>query len=175
MGSLDRVAHDTSHSPSTGVDMDAWLQDPAVSRIVNAFAVELAVRYMREAAQIFGNDYECAMIFLAVLEANGRQNIREPSFSTEYADVRVSIPAAMARPISRQAIAVSLGLPRVRVRRKIAAVIEKGFLVAADRGGVITARGGIANEEFLAAQKRVIGYVRQFRSDLLRHAGAPSR
>ncbi|HZL01258.1 MAG TPA: helix-turn-helix domain-containing protein, partial [Caulobacteraceae bacterium] len=133
----------------------------------------LVVRYMREAAALFDGDYECAMIFLAVLETNGRLNIRLPAFVDEYADVRVSIPARQARPISRQAVAASLGLSRETVRRKIAALIEKGVLAADDRGGVITTRGVIANEAFLAAQKRVIGYVRQFRLDLVRHARAP--
>ncbi|MHB8528112.1 MAG: helix-turn-helix domain-containing protein [Caulobacteraceae bacterium] len=156
------------------VDMDAWLQDPSTSRVVNAFAVEFAVRYMREAAHLFDNDYETAMIFLAVLEANGRQNIRAAWFRGDYADVHKALPPELARPISRQAIAQSLGLSRETVRRKIAALIKQGFLVADERGGVITARGAIATEAFLAAQKRVIGYVRQFRADLLRHAGAPS-
>jgi hypothetical protein len=153
--------------------MDSWMADPAASRAINAFSVEFVVRYMREAAHIFGDDYECAMIFLAVLEANGRQNVREPFFREQYADVQVSLPVELARPISRQAIAESLGIPRETVRRKIAGLIAKGFLVEHPRGGVITARGVIANEAFLAAQKRVVGFVRQFRADLRQHAGAP--
>jgi hypothetical protein len=155
-------------------DMDLWLQDPCIARAVNAFAVEFAVKYMREAAQLFDGDYECAMIFLSVLEANGRQNVRHPSFLRDYADARISLPTAMARPISRQAIAHSLGLSRETVRRKIAKLIERGFLTADDRGGVITTRGAIASEGFLAAQKRVITFVRQFRADLVRYAGAPA-
>lgn len=151
--------------------MADWMDDPALARTINAFAVEFAVRYMREAAHLFGDDYECAMIFLAVLEANGRQNIRQPSFREQYSDVRVSLPAELARPVSRQAISESLGIARETVRRKIAALIEKGFLVEDSRGGVITARGVIANEDFLAAQRRALGYVRQFRADLRQYAG----
>jgi biotin operon repressor len=151
--------------------MDSWLDDPACARAINPFAVEFAVRYMREAAQLFGNDYECAMIFLTVLATNGRDNIRDPSFRKEYADVRVSLPAQMARPVSRQSISESLGMARETVRRKIAALIEKGYLIEDSRGGVITTRGVIATDEFLTAQRRVIGYVRQFRSDLRQYAG----
>jgi hypothetical protein len=151
--------------------MDSWVDDPARARAINAFAVEFAVRYMREAAHLFSNDYECAMIFLAVLEANGRHNVRQPFFREEFADVRESLPAEMARPVSRQAISESLGMARETVRRKIAALIGKGYLIEDSRGGVITARGVIATEEFLAAQRRVVGYVRQFRSDLRQYAG----
>jgi DNA-binding GntR family transcriptional regulator len=99
--------------------------------------------------------------------------VRQAFIVGEYADVRNSIPAELAIPVSRQAVAQSLGMSRETVRRKIAALIDKGLLVADDRGGVITARGAIATEAFLAAQKRVVGYVRQFRSDLRRYAGAP--
>jgi biotin operon repressor len=141
--------------------------------MVNAFAVEFVVRCMREAAHLFGDDYDCAMIFLAVLEGNGRQNIRDPSFREQYADVRVSIPAELARPMSRQAIAESLGMSRETVRRKIATLIEQGILVEDPRGGVITTRGVIANPDFLAAQARVVGFVRQFRGDMRKYAGAP--
>ena len=114
--------------------------------------------------------YESAIIFLAVLEANGRQNIRAPWFREQYADVRISLPAELARPVSRQAVAQSLGISRETVRRKIAALVRKGFLESAPGGGVITTRGVIGQDTFVAAQKRVIGYVRQFRSDLRRHA-----
>jgi hypothetical protein len=141
--------------------------------MVNAFALEFALRYMLDAAHLFGDDYDCAIIFLAVLEGNGRQNIRDPSFRVDYADVRVSLPAEMARPMSRKSIADSLGMARETARRKIAALIEKGYLVNAPRGGVITTRGVIANPDFLAAQARVVGYVRQFRRDLRTYARAP--
>ncbi len=154
-------------------DMDAWLGEPGAARLVNAFTVEFVVRYMREAGQLFENDYEAAMIFLSVLETNGRQNVRTAWFREQYSDVRKSLPAELARPVSRQAIAQSLGLSRETVRRKIAAMIRKGFLEKDDRGGVITTRGVIGNDAFVAAQKRVVGYLRQFRADLLRHAGAP--
>ncbi len=154
-------------------DMDDCLADPSMGRLINAFTVEFVVRYMRDAAQLFANDYESAIIFLAVLEANGRQNIRTAWFREQYADVRNSLPAELARPVSRQAVAQSLGISRETVRRKIAALVRKGLLESVPRGGVITTRGVIGEESFVAAQKRVIGYVRQFRADLRRHAGAP--
>jgi len=107
--------------------METWIQDPALDRTINAFAVEFAVRYMVEAAALFDNDYECAMIFLAILEANGRQNIRTPQFRDVYVDVFVPIPEELARPMSRQAIAQSLGMARETVRRKIDKLIALGF------------------------------------------------
>jgi len=128
---------------------------------------------MSEAAALFDHDLDCAMIFLAVLEGNGRQNIRSPAFRNEYADVRVALPAETVRPMSRQSIAESLGFPRETVRRKIAALIEKGYLTEDPRGGVITTRGVIAREDFLRIQQRIVGYVRQFRADLRAYAGAP--
>jgi biotin operon repressor len=149
--------------------MSDWMDDPRLARTINAFALEFAIRYMREAASLFGDDYDCAMIFLAILEVNGRQNVREPYFRQDYADVRQSIPAELAQPISRKAISESLGMSRETVRRKISALIEQGYLVEDDRGGVITARGVIANDDFLAAQGRILGYFRQLRADLRRY------
>jgi biotin operon repressor len=153
--------------------MSDWMDDPDRSRGINAFLVEFAVRYMREAARLFGDDYDCAMIFLAVLEANGRHNIRQAYFRDEYADVRDSLPAEMARPVSRKAISESLGMARETLRRKVRALIERGYLVEDERGGVITARGIIAHEEFLAAQRNVLGFLRRLRTDLRRYV-APS-
>ena len=153
--------------------MDRWLSHPSSARAVNAFSLEFVVRYMRDAAHLFGNDYDCAMIFLAVLEGNGRLNIRDPSFARDYSDARVSLPVETVRPMSRQAIAESLGMPRETVRRKIAALIERKFLIEDPRGGVITARDVIGRPEFLAAQARVVNYLRQLRADLRSYAGAP--
>jgi hypothetical protein len=146
------------------------IDDPGIARIVNAFMVEFALRYMREAAQLFDDDYVCAMIFLAVLEANGRHNIRQPYFLDDYSDARVSLPAELARPVSRKAISESLGLPRETVRRKVSSLVKQGFLVEDERGGVITARDVISREAFLAAQQRAIGYLRQLNADLRRYA-----
>ena len=164
---------DEAPGAADAFDMDVWLGDPSMARLVNAFTLEFVVRYMREAGQLFENDYEAAMIFLSVLETNGRQNVRTAWFREQYADVRKALPAELARPVSRQAIAQSLGLSRETVRRKIAVMIRQGFLEKDARGGVITTRGLIGNDAFVAAQKRVVGYLRQFRADLLRHAGAP--
>jgi hypothetical protein len=155
-----------------GVLLTRTLNEQATSRLVNAFAVEFVVRYMHEAANLFDADYECALIFLAILESNGRQNIRQPWFAEEFGDVRRSIPVEMVRPISRQAIAESLSIPRETVRRKVAYLIERGFL-AEIPGGIMTARGVIGNDKFFAAQKRIMGYVRQFLSDLAEYAGTP--
>jgi hypothetical protein len=129
---------------------------------------------MHEAANLFDADYECTLIFLAILESNGRQNIRQPWFAEDFGDVRLSLPAEMARPISRQAIAESLSIPRETVRRKVAYLIDRGFLTEV-RGGVITTRGVIGNEKFLAAQRKVMIYVRQFLSDLAEYAGVPAK
>src|SRR5579859_7213292 len=150
----------------------AALNEEATSRLTNAFAVEFVVKYMHEAAYLFGADYECAIIFLSILESNGRQNIRQPWFAQDFGDVRLSVPAESVRPISRQAIAESLGIPRETVRRKVAYLIEQGFLTE-DRGGVITARGVIGNDRFVSAQKRVVVFVRQFLSDLTSYVGLP--
>ena len=154
--------------------MTVTLNEEATSRLVNAFAVEFVVRYMHEAAKLFDADYESALIFLAILESNGRQNIRQPWFAQDYGDVRLSVPTEMVRPISRQAIAESLCIPRETVRRKVAILVERGFLTEV-QGGVITTRGVIGNEKFLAAQRGVMSYVRQFLSDLTEYAGVPKQ
>ena len=158
-------------------DLNGWLVEPGELRIANALAIEFVLRYAREAAALFGNDYEGAVIFLTILEINGRQNIRQPWFVRDFADVRISLPAEMARAISRQGVAESLGSPRETVRRKIADLVQKGLLAEAP-GGVITTRGVIGGEHFLTAQQHVVGYLRQFLIGLrqyteMRPAGEP--
>ena len=152
---------DPADEAGGGDDLSGWLVEPGQLRVANALAIEFVVHYTREAAALFGNDYEGAITFLTILEINGHENIRQPWFVRDFADVRVSLPAEMARAISRQAVADTLGSPRETVRRKIADLIRKGLLAEAP-GGVITTRGVIGGEPFLAAQQRVLGYLRQF-------------
>jgi len=112
--------------------MEGWIERPEASRSINAFSVEFVVRYMREAANLFDNDYDRAIIFLSILQANGRQNIREPFFREEDADVRKSLPSELARPVSRLGLAESLGMSRETVRRKVAALIKDAYLQEVD-------------------------------------------
>ena len=151
--------------------MDFRCDDPQALRTLNGLMLELVTRYMRNAAQVFGDDYDAAIIFLAVAEANGRASRHDVSLNERIPDLGAPLPPEDVRPMSRQAIAESLGLPRETVRRKIAALVAQGFLEEDPRGGVILVRGVAANAVFVAAQTRVLGYVRQFQSDLEKYLG----
>jgi biotin operon repressor len=71
----------------------------------------------------------------------------------QYADVRATPPAESARPMSRQSVAESLGLSRETVRRKIAALIERGCLIEDVRGGVIASRGVLDDKNSWAPRR----------------------
>jgi len=147
-------------------EQNDWLDDPRSTRPVNVFTVELVVRYMARLAALFDYDYDSAMIFLALLEASGREAFRGAPFRTTYAKLGSSLPVELSKPVSRQAIARSIGLSRETVRRKVAKLLDLGFLVEDSRGGVIITRGQTATPEFIGAQKRAVELVRQFLQDL---------
>ena len=153
--------------PGTNADgRDGWLGDPRSPRVVNAFAIEFVVGYMARAAALFDHDYDCAMIFLALLQASGRQAFRDPLFRAKYSELGSSLPVELSTPVSRQAVARTVGLSRETVRRKVAKLIAQGFLTEDARGGVILTRGVTSNPAFIQGQKEGVDLVRRFLADL---------
>lgn len=81
-------------------------------------------------------DLETSVIYIAVACASVSGALRDPAVQARL-NAGEPVPDDMRQPVSRRAIAESTGLPRETVRRKIAVLVEKGFLVE-DGGGVRT-------------------------------------
>lgn len=87
------------------------------------------LRIMHEAISRYGADMDGVMIYLAVSCASVGGALSDLSLAANPPPAG-PMPAKAFRGVSRRAIAASTGLPRETVRRKIAAFIERGELVA---------------------------------------------
>ena len=117
-------------------------------RVKTVAAAESLLRILRKAVDSYGDDLECFVIYLAIAMASTSWIMRRPDILAKVSPGG-PVPDEYHRPVSRRAIAASTGLPRETVRRKIAQLVEQGFLVEAARGvrtraGVFYERGNLA-------------------------------
>jgi hypothetical protein len=99
------------------------------------------LRVLNNAMQCYDNDLEAFMIYMAVACASIGGAMRDLDVALR---VDGTAPEAFFRPVSRRAIAASTGLPRETVRRKIAHMVEQGYLVQERRG--VRTRPGVLQE-----------------------------
>jgi hypothetical protein len=104
---------------------------PKNLRLKGLIVCEAMSRLLRLMSDNFDCDIDCFACYLAVISANlGRMRRDAAGLSDE------DPPPDEARlPVSRRAIAASVGLPRETVRRKVIELIQKGHLVEV-RGGL---------------------------------------
>lgn len=108
-------------------------------------------------------DLETSVIYIAVACASVSGAMRDPAVR-DLLDAGEPLPDDRRQPVSRRAIAESTGLPRETVRRKIAVLIEKGFLVETG--------GGVCTPPDPLNQHRNLEFVRELIHELER---APAR
>lgn len=108
---------------------------PTNYRLKGLLAAESVLRLMRLATDAGEGDLEGYVIYLAVVCAGIDRIQRDPELAGQFS-AEVPVPEEMRTPVSRRAIAESLGLPRETVRRKIASLIAQGHLLERE-GGVV--------------------------------------
>lgn len=101
-------------------------------RLKALVAVEGFLRMTGEAIARYG-DLDTLVIYLTVVSAGGGRALRDPGAARLYGGPR-PMPDGYFRPISRRAVAAATGLPRETVRRKIAWLLDQGWIVAEGRG-----------------------------------------
>lgn len=106
---------------------------PRNLRLKALVVCEFLLRQYTRINTIGGGDFERYIIYLAVASASARRIARDPSLRARYGG-EVPPPAEERAPISRRAIAQSVGLPRETVRRKLQELIDRGMLVETGRG-----------------------------------------
>ena len=111
--------------------MDSLAATPRNLRLKGLIVCEAMSRLCRMITDHFDCDIDCFACYLAVISANLGRLMRDPhAFSDDEP------PPDEARwPVSRRAIAASVGLPRETVRRKVIELVQKGHLVEV-RGGL---------------------------------------
>jgi hypothetical protein len=95
---------------------------------------EAVLRILHHALATYGGDLDSIVVYLAVSCASVGGALRDPR-AAESPPPPGPMSPHHYRPVSRRAIAASTGLPRETVRRKIAAFLERGVMVA-EGGGV---------------------------------------
>ena len=109
---------------------------------------ESLLRILRVALSTHGDDLESTIIYLAVICGTASGVVRDPILSAAPPPPGRLDPEQYGS-VSRRQIAASTGLPRETVRRKIAALLERGDLVAA--GARVRVRPGLLEDPRNAA------------------------
>ena len=110
-------------------------------RVKATVACMSLLRVLHSAMDWYENDLESFMIYMAVACASIGWAMRDPELAMRGP---TPLPDTYFRPVSRRAIAASTGLPRETVRRKIAQMVERGYLVQERRG--VRTRSGMLYE-----------------------------
>jgi DNA-binding transcriptional ArsR family regulator len=85
--------------------------------------------------ELYGDDLDCALIMICVNEATMRPFMENAGPDSPVLGMRAP-PEGIRGSISRRMIAEKTGIARETVRRKVAALIEAGLLVADAEDGV---------------------------------------
>jgi len=108
----------------------------AIVRLSNRYIL----RYVSVLAQLFDQDVVKGLVFLAICDANIGYVDQFIETSRRYADLETPAPDAIRRPIRPHKLALSLGLPRETVRRKVSALLAEGWLSESDLGAFANAQ-----------------------------------
>lgn len=105
------------------------VRDHPYSRAVAHFVAEFILRSAETIAVVFEHDYEAAILFMTISNRNSEKVMADPKLREAYGSYATTIPLEHVLLISRMALARATGLPRETVRRKVAKLLEKGWVV----------------------------------------------
>ncbi len=115
-------------------------------------SVEVMLRMLRHVRDCFPeDDLETVLVYLTVVCASVGAHVRDLELLASLGET--DLPVQFIRPTSGRAIAESTGLPRETVRRRIDALVARGWL-ARDGRGVRSVEGTMhigRNREFVQA------------------------
>ncbi len=111
--------------------------DAPYSRLFAYFVAEFVQRTALPVVAAFDNDYEQAMIFLAITTQNIQNLMLNQVTRKQYASFAVLAPDHLIRPVSRMALARSTNLPRETVRRKVLKLMARGFVEETPKGLIV--------------------------------------
>lgn len=115
--------------PDAQAEIDPRIRPIAFGLVELLFDLTFFVR------ELYGNDLDCALIMICVNDATMRPFMEKLPPDSEVLRMRAP-PEDIRGSISRRMIAEKTGIARETVRRKVAALIEAGHLVADEEDGV---------------------------------------
>lgn len=113
------------------------VMDAPYSRLFSYFVAEFILRTALPVAAAFDNDYEQALLFMAISTQNTQNLMLNQSTRKQYSSFAEFVPDHLMRPVSRMALARSTNLPRETVRRKVLKLMERGFVEETPKGLIV--------------------------------------
>lgn len=110
------------------------MNDAANLRIISRLTMDYVVSIYSAILRGSPHDPLDALILSTVAVANVAHLNSDPDASRAYADIDSPEPQAIKRPISRNAVALSLGLSYETARRRIQRLLDDGALLEVDGG-----------------------------------------
>src|SRR3569832_2243280 len=104
------------------------------SRAIAHYVAEFILRSASSISEVFENDYEAAILFMTISNRNSEKVMADPKLRDEYGSYGSTIPPEHTLLISRMALARATGLPRETGRRKVAKLLQKGWVVELQGG-----------------------------------------
>ncbi len=117
--------------------MNDPVMDAPYSRLFSYFIAEFMLRTALPVAAAFDNDYEEALIFLAISTQNTQNLMLNQATRKQYSSFSEYVPEQLMRPVSRMALSRSTNLPRETVRRKVLKLISRGFVQETPKGLIV--------------------------------------
>lgn len=125
------------------------MNDPAHLRIISRLTMDYVVSIYSAVLRSGKHDPLDALLLSTVAVANVAHLNTDPDQSRTYADIDQPEPFDIKRPISRNAVALSLGLSYETARRRIQKLLDRGALVEVE-GGLVGANE-VAEPEMVRA------------------------
>ena len=104
-----------------------------LTRLELYFSTRHPLRTMRLFADLFGNDYDLVIIFLAVAEVGLQAVFHLAAINPETVEIKDLYERLGSAGLSIFSIAEATGIPRETVRRKVHQLVSKGFLGVRDK------------------------------------------
>ena len=104
-----------------------------LTRLELYFSTRHTLRTMRLFADLFGNDYDLVMIFLAVSEVGLQAVFHLAAINPETVEIKDLYERLSSAGLSIFSISEATGIPRETVRRKVHQLVTRGFLGIRDK------------------------------------------
>jgi len=114
------------------------LNDPANLRIISRLSMDYVVSIYSAILRGSRHDPLDALLLSTVAVANVAHLNTDKALSRAYSEIDQPEPLEIKRPISRNAVALSLGLSYETARRRIQKLLDEGALIEVE-GGLIGA------------------------------------
>jgi len=115
--------------PPAPPDPGPSVRDHPNSRVIAHFVAEFILRSAAVISEVYDHDYEMAILFMTISNRNGEKVMSDPKLREIYGSYQSTVPQEHILLISRMALARATGLPRETVRRKVATLIKKGWVI----------------------------------------------